>query len=99
MKNTSMSAGYNNGEDGVGANSTPHVNATRGPLYPHQPGEDRQQGETPGTGSVYSATLNERPNRSSDAMVNSGPSRGPSIANRPLNVLSMSDRSVPRVGR
>lgn len=85
------------GEEGVGNNSQPFIEATRAGRFPNDnTGANRSQGETPGAGSIYAAMLNERPNISSNR--NSGPDRAPSRSgSTPIMVQNMGGRRTGRV--
>lgn len=83
------------GSTGQGMAAKTQVSLTRGPTYPHSdgPGTD---GEWPGTGSKYTADLNERVNKSNPR--NQGPERmGSHVASRPLTVATMATRHTGTV--
>lgn len=82
---------------GVGNTDTTFREATRKGKYPaDNTGPSRSQGETPGAGSIYAATLNERPNISNPR--NRGPERPPSrSAATPIPVQTMASRATGRL--
>lgn len=85
------------GEEGVGNTVAPFREVTRPGMFPHDnTGPDRSQGEVPGAGSMYSATLVERPNLSNTR--NMGPSRAPSRSGgTPLEVVTTEMRRTGRI--
>ena len=72
--------------------------ATRPGLFPNDnEGGERSEGETSGVGSVYSATLAQRENKSN--MRNQGPSRASSrMGSSTIPVLTQGARKTGRVG-
>lgn len=82
---------------GVGNTETSFREATRKGKYPaDNTGPNRSQGETPGSGSIYAAMLNERPNISNPR--NRGPERPPSrSAATPIPVVNMGGRATGRI--
>lgn len=91
-----MATGTDRMGSGVGAADSNMVQATRTGLYPSDnTGGDRSQGEVPGAGSLYAATLNERPNISNPR--NQGPVRAPSrVGSSAIPVMMMSGRNTGR---
>ena len=70
-------SGYSRESQGVGIAERHMVQATRMGRFPDDGiGGMRSQGETPGSGALYAAVLNERPNISNPR--NQGPTRAPS---------------------
>lgn len=84
-------------EYGVGNSPSPTHQATRVGRFPDDnTGGGRSQGETPGSGSIYAAVLNERPNISNPR--NRGPMRAPSRMGRtPVAATTMTSRKTGRV--
>lgn len=84
-------------EEGVGNTDVPYREATIKGKFPNDnTGGERSQGETPGTGSLYAAVLNERPNVSNPR--NMGPSRAPSrMGSTPIPVVGQDVRVTGRV--
>lgn len=82
---------------GVGNNTTSFREATRKGKYPmDNTGPNRSQGETPGTGTIYSVLLNERPNISNPR--NRGPERTPSRSGAtPIPEVTLASRATGRV--
>lgn len=82
---------------GVGNTDTSFREATRKGKYPvDNTGPNRSQGETPGSGAIYAAMLNERPNLSNPR--NRGPERPPSrSAATPIPVTTMASRATGRL--
>ena len=82
---------------GVGNTDDAFREVTRKGKYPSDnTGPNRSQGEVPGAGSLYAATLNERPNISNPR--NRGPERAPSrSAATPIPVVEMSSRATGRI--
>lgn len=82
---------------GVGNNDASFREATRKGKYPHDnTGPNRSQGETPGSGSIYAAMLNERPNLSNPR--NRGPERAPSrSAATPIPITTQASRATGRL--
>lgn len=85
------------GEEGVGMAVTPFVEATRVGRFPNDnTGGDRSQGEVEGAGSIYSAMLSERPNRSRNN--DDEPSRSPSrIGATSVPIVRQGDRKTGRL--
>lgn len=81
---------------GMGANASPTVVATTGPHVSGDVVGTRTDGEFPGVGSVYAATLNERENKSNTR--NRGPSRDPGVVGgAKLPAMGMASRQTGRV--
>lgn len=82
---------------GVGNNEASYREATRKGKYPSDnTGPSRSQGEVPGSGTIYSVMLNERPNLSNPR--NRGPERAPSrSAATPIPIQSMGSRATGRI--
>ena len=82
---------------GVGNNTAAYREATRKGKYPtDNTGPGRSQGETAGAGSIYAATLNERPNLSNPR--NRGPERAVSrSAATPIPIETMASRATGRL--
>lgn len=80
--------------DGVGAAAKHMVQATRTGKYPNDnTGGQRSQGETAGSGSIYAAVLNERPNLSNPR--NQGPVRAPSrMGSSVIPVMNVEQRNT-----
>lgn len=85
------------GEEGVGNSEAPYREVTSPGMFPNDNmGPGRSQGETPGAGSLYSATIVERPNLSNNR--NQGPSRAPSRSGgSPMPIVGMNQRKVNRL--
>jgi hypothetical protein len=84
-------------EEGVGATTTPFVEATRVGRFPNDnTGGDRSQGEVEGAGSIYAAMLNERPNisRNNDSEPDRAPSRLGATA---IPIVRQGDRKTGRL--
>ena len=84
-------------DEGVGNSLAPFREVTRPGEFPNDNmGPGRSQGETPGAGSLYSATITERPNMSNPR--NMGPSRAPSRSGgTPLSIVTTEMRKVNRL--
>ena len=84
------------GEEGVGNTVAPYRDVTSPGMFPYDnEGPGRSTGETPGSGSLYTATLVERPNMANTR--NLGPSRAPSRSGGvPMPIVSMNQRKVSR---
>ena len=101
MKSTNMMQGSPGGGEyqnmGVGNSEMAYREATRKGKYPSDnTGPERSQGETPGSGVIYSAMLNERPNVSNTR--NRGPERAPSRSGAtPLPIVTMASRGTGRI--
>jgi len=68
---------------------------TRGPTYPHQAGGGTD-GETAGVGSTYSASINERSNKSNPR--NQGPERGDSpVLASSIPIATMGGRTTGKI--
>lgn len=82
---------------GVGNNAMPFREVTRRGSFPNDnTGPGRSQGEVPGAGSIYAATLNERPNISNPR--NRGPERPPSrSASTPVPIVGQDSRATGRL--
>lgn len=100
MANTSKMSGSPSGGSygpaGVGNTASSYREATIKGKFPSAGGGERSQGETAGTGSMYSAELVERPNMSNNR--NQGPERAPSMsAKAALPVVSMGSRNTGKI--
>ena len=84
-------------DDGRGA-TTPNVTQVRNPKrVPPTGAQQRTDGETEGTGSLYSAELRERENKANTR--NKGPSRTMSeIGRADMPVIRMDQRRTGRTG-
>lgn len=73
------------------------VDATRKGMNPSgNTGDGRRQGEVPGSGTLSSAVLNQRPNTSDPR--NQGPSGTPSvIGSAEFPIVTMADRKTGRI--
>jgi hypothetical protein len=81
--------------NGTGNSSSNNVNATRSSTFAKFSGSS--EGETDGVGSVFSAQLNERPNRSNNR--NMGPDRAPSPhGSARIPIVTQASRNTGRVG-
>ena len=82
---------------GVGNTDASFREATRKGKFPSDnTGPSRSQGEVPGSGTIYAAMLNERPNISNPR--NRGPERAPSrSAATPIPVQTMASRATGRI--
>ena len=82
---------------GVGNSDASFREATRKGKYPvDNTGPSRSQGETPGSGAIYAAMLNERPNISNPR--NRGPERPPSRSgSTPVPTVMMASRATGRL--
>lgn len=84
-------------EEGVGNTEMPYREATRKGKFPgDNSGPSRSQGEVPGTGSIYAAMLNERPNISNPR--NMGPTRAPSRSGgTEMSIVGMETRKTGKL--
>jgi hypothetical protein len=82
---------------GIGMAQKHMVRATREGSYPNDnTSGTRSQGEIAGSGSIYAAVLNERPNTSNPR--NQGPTRDPSrMGSSSVPVVTMSSRNTGRL--
>lgn len=82
---------------GVGNTDSAFHESTRKGKYPSDnTGPNRSQGEAPGSGSIYAAMINERPNISNPR--NRGPERAPSrSAATPIPIVEMGSRATGRL--
>jgi hypothetical protein len=82
---------------GQGHAASNTAQATRKGEFPNDnTGGDRSQGEVPGAGSLYAATLNERPNISNPR--NQGPERSPSrMGASRIPVVTMDTRNTGKL--
>ena len=85
------------GESGAGLTTSSYREVTRKGLFPNgNEGGERSQGEVPGSGTLYAAVLNERPNASNTR--NRGPERPGSMSAKPIPAVTMGSRATGRVG-
>jgi hypothetical protein len=103
MENTNNAAGMAGSADGrmasgVGQAAEHMVQATRTGRFPNDnTSGQRSQGETAGSGSIYAAVINERPNISNPR--NQGPTRAPSrMGSSVIPVTTMASRNTGTVG-
>jgi len=83
---------------GVGNTEATYVDATIPGKFPDDnTGEGRSQGEVSGAGSIYAASLNERPNVSNTR--NLGPDRAPSRSgSTAIPVAGVGSRKTGKLG-